>query len=122
MAGPKLKALVTGGAGFLGQHLVQQLQDTGLYDVTILDLRDTGRCKAPVVVADLRDAEQVRDPPPAAVVVSGKPTGAIARSWHCCTGKPTGAIARSWHCCTHLGLLSTTCKGTCGVLRGLCCS
>lgn len=57
--GGKLKALVTGGVGFLGTHLVSQLLATGQYDVTIFDIRDPGNAKAPVVVGDLRKYESV---------------------------------------------------------------
>ena len=39
MGADKCKALVTGGAGFLGEHLIQQLIDSGSYQVTCFDLR-----------------------------------------------------------------------------------
>lgn len=75
----KLKALVTGGAGFLGQHIVQQLIDTGKYDVFIFDIRDTGTARAPVIVGDLRKHDQV------ASAVKGKDI-----VFHCATAAPTG--------------------------------
>jgi sterol-4alpha-carboxylate 3-dehydrogenase (decarboxylating) len=53
-------ALVTGGAGFLGAHLVGQLVDSGKYNVTIFDIRDPGNAKAPVVIGDLRSYESVK--------------------------------------------------------------
>jgi nucleoside-diphosphate-sugar epimerase len=55
-----VKCLVTGGAGFLGKHLVQQLVDSGLYNVTIFDIRDADVAGATTVVGDLRDPNQVR--------------------------------------------------------------
>mmetsp|Transcript_15029 Transcript_15029/g.26122 ORF Transcript_15029/g.26122 Transcript_15029/m.26122 type:complete len:353 (-) Transcript_15029:369-1427(-) len=74
----KLKALVSGGAGFLGQHLVQQLLDTGKYEVVIFDIRDTGKCLAPVIVGDLRKLDQVIDAIKGVDVV-----------FHCATAAPT---------------------------------
>lgn len=77
--GSKAKAVVTGGVGFLGQHLVQQLLDSGKYEVTVFDIRDTGVSKAPVVVGDLRKPEQVSAALRGADVV-----------FHCATATPTG--------------------------------
>lgn len=39
MAPSKTKCLVTGGNGFLGQHLVAQLANSGEYEVTVFDIR-----------------------------------------------------------------------------------
>jgi nucleoside-diphosphate-sugar epimerase len=39
-----LRALVTGGAGFIGSHLVDRLVDAG-HDVIVLDNFSTGRTK-----------------------------------------------------------------------------
>jgi len=38
-AGGRRRALVTGGAGFLGQNLVRMLVESGKYDVTVFDIR-----------------------------------------------------------------------------------
>ncbi|KAL6758052.1 3-beta hydroxysteroid dehydrogenase/isomerase family-domain-containing protein [Haematococcus lacustris] len=59
MASSKRRALVTGGAGFLGQHLVQQLLDTAQYDVTIFDIKAPEDSKVTVVVGDLRRMDQL---------------------------------------------------------------
>jgi len=39
----KQKVLVTGGAGFIGSHVVDRLTDQGHYDVTVMDNLVTGR-------------------------------------------------------------------------------
>ena len=46
-------------AGFLGRHLVQQLLDSGRYDVVVFDIRDAGISGVRTVVGDLRDQAQV---------------------------------------------------------------
>jgi UDP-glucose 4-epimerase len=74
-----MRALVTGGAGFIGSHLVDSLVEDG-HDVVVLDDLSTGHednvnPKAELVVGDIADQEAVRAgvdrggwsmPPPAA--------------------------------------------------------
>lgn len=57
--GERKRALITGGAGFLGRHLIQQLVDTGEYECTCFDLRhaDIPSCKS--VSGDLSSAADV---------------------------------------------------------------
>jgi nucleoside-diphosphate-sugar epimerase len=49
----KTNALVTGGSGFLGQHLVQQLVDSGKWDVTVFDIRDAKVAGAKTIIGEL---------------------------------------------------------------------
>lgn len=78
----RLKCVVTGGAGFLGKHLVQQLLDSGKYDVTVFDIRDCGLAGASTVVGDLRKPDQV------SAVIKGADI-----VFHVATAAPTGENA-----------------------------
>lgn len=82
MASTRKKALVTGGSGFVGQHLVQQLVDTGKYDVVVFDVRDNGKSPVPVITGDLRNLDTVVEATKGVDVV-----------FHVATAAPTGQNA-----------------------------
>ena len=48
----KTKCLVTGGAGFLGQHLVTQLVESGNWDVVVFDIRDAKIAGAKTIMGE----------------------------------------------------------------------
>lgn len=55
----KQHCLVTGGSGFLGKHLVDQLLDTGKCEVTVFDIRDCGDSRVRCIVGDLRKLDDI---------------------------------------------------------------
>lgn len=80
----KIKALVTGGSGFLGQHLLRQLVDTGKYEAFSFDIRE-GPSKVPgveFIQGDLRSLASVEGAIKGMEVV-----------FHVATAAPTGAGA-----------------------------
>ena len=54
----RAQCLVTGGAGFLGRHIVDALVDT--YTVTIFDVRESGDPSAKAFIGDIRELDSVR--------------------------------------------------------------
>lgn len=57
--GQKQQCLVTGGSGFLGKHLVDQLLATGKCEVTVFDIRDSGDSRVKCIVGDLRKLDDI---------------------------------------------------------------
>ena len=55
----KQHCLVTGGSGFLGKHLVDQLLDTGKCEVTVFDIRDSRDSRVRCIVGDLRKLDDI---------------------------------------------------------------
>jgi UDP-glucose 4-epimerase len=60
-----MKILITGGAGYIGSHVVKHLGEIGDYDLTIIDNLSTGHEKAvlygTLIKCDLSDFKKVRD-------------------------------------------------------------
>jgi NAD(P)-dependent dehydrogenase (short-subunit alcohol dehydrogenase family) len=107
-AGARENALVTGGAGFLGAHLVAQLVDSGRYNVTIFDIRDPGNAKAPVVVGDLRNYESVK----AAIKVGS------SRMYGCWVAHQTSC---GCEVCVVFNNRNTVRRGVCWLPNGVLC-
>lgn len=83
MSGEKIKALVTGGAGFLGQHIVRQLVETGKYEVSVFDIKELqGFPGVQTFVGDLRKVADVDAAVTGCEVV-----------FHVATAAPTGSGA-----------------------------
>jgi nucleoside-diphosphate-sugar epimerase len=53
-----MKVIVTGGAGFLGQHLCRALAKTG-YQVKVIDLKPNPEFET--IIADVRDAQKMQE-------------------------------------------------------------
>lgn len=85
-SGDKKLALVTGGGGFLGRHIVEQLLANGRYDVRVFDIRappaNSADPRFDYVVGDLRKPEDV--------VAACKGCSVV---FHVATASPTGANA-----------------------------
>jgi len=60
-----MKILITGGAGYIGSHVVKHLGERGAYDLTIIDNLSTGYEKAvlygALIKCDLSDFRKIRD-------------------------------------------------------------
>lgn len=52
-----MKILITGGAGYIGSHVVKQLLETTQYDITVLDNLSTGYIKTIHTLKTIRDFE-----------------------------------------------------------------
>lgn len=53
----KPKCLVTGGAGFLGRHVVDAL--VASYEVAIFDVRESGDPSAKAILGDITNLESI---------------------------------------------------------------
>lgn len=82
----KTPCLVTGGSGFLGKHIVQQLIDSNKYDVTVFDIAPCGIDGAIDIKGDLRNLDDVK------AAVKGKEV-----IFHVATAAPTGENTLNKH-------------------------
>jgi sterol-4alpha-carboxylate 3-dehydrogenase (decarboxylating) len=78
----KTNALVIGGAGFLGQHLVRALLRKGSYKVSVFDIRPSSEADVETIVGDLRKPDDVLQACKGRDVV-----------FHCATASPSAANA-----------------------------
>ena len=79
----KIKCLVTGGAGFLGRHIVRQLVESSKFEVCVFDIRPLeGFEGVSTFVGDLRKPEDVQQAVTGCEVV-----------FHVATAAPTGTNA-----------------------------
>eukprot|EP00803_Ostreobium_quekettii_P004384 evm.model.scf_42.11 EVM.evm.TU.scf_42.11 scf_42:74561-81267(-) len=95
----KTRCLVTGGSGFVGQHLVQLLLKSGKYDIVVFDIREPPSQieGAKFVKGDLTSADEVNN------VCKG-----IQIVFHVATASPTGANALNKELMHAVNVMGTT--------------
>lgn len=96
----RIRCLVTGGSGFLGQHIVRKLCGTGVYDVTIFDIRqpqdNAGLQDVRFVKGDITSADQTNEACKGIDIV-----------FHAATAAPTGANALNNELMYRVNILGT---------------